>query len=65
MSYFNKLFVGARAMMAVTVTPGCSNEEQLGMEGVADATAPLNISVSNSLETKVEWGGGNFGSYVS
>ena len=64
MNYFNKLFVGAIAMMAVTVTPGCSNEEQLGMEGVADATAPLNISVSSSLETKVE-GGGDFGSYVS
>ena len=52
MNYFNKLYVGAIAMIAVTVTPGCSNEEQLGMEGVADAMTTLNISVSNTLETR-------------
>lgn len=52
MNNLNKLFIGAIAMMAITVTPGCSNEEQLGMEGVADAMTPLNISVSNTLETR-------------
>ena len=53
MKYLNRLFISAIATMAVTASPGCSNEEQLGMEGVADATTPLNISVSNTLETRV------------
>ena len=58
MNYLNKLVAGAIAMMAFTVSPGCSNEEQLSLDGTAEARTPLSISVSNSLGTKV--GGGSF-----
>ena len=50
-------FMMGMALMAVALS-GCSNEEQLSLDGTADATTPLSISVSNSLETKV--GGGRF-----
>ena len=53
MKHLHRLFFSAIATMAVTASPGCSNEEQLGMEGVTDATTPLNISVSNTLETRM------------
>ena len=56
MNYLNKLVAGAIAMMAFTVSPGCSNEERLSLDGTADATTPLSISVTNAGLTKV--GGG-------
>lgn len=63
MKISNHFIYGLIAFSIFIVLPSCSNEEKLSLDGTADATAPLNISVSNSLETKV--GGGNFGSYVS
>ena len=67
MNYLNKLVAGAIAMMAFTVSPGCSNEEQLSLDGTADATTPLSIIVSNSLETKAGGviSGNQFGDGVS
>ena len=63
MKIWNRFFYGLIAFSTFIVLPGCSNEEKLSLDGTADATTPLNIRVSNSLNTKV--GGGNFGSYVS
>ena len=53
---FNQCILGV-ALMAVALT-GCSNEEQLSLDGTADAGTPLAISVTNAGLTKV--GGGSF-----
>ena len=51
MMKFNRFMMGA-ALMAVALT-GCSNEEQLSLDGTADAGTPLAISVTNAGLTKV------------
>ena len=56
MKNLNQCILGvALSFFALT---GCSNEEQLTLDGTSDAKTPLNISVTNAGLTKV--GGGSF-----
>ena len=48
---FNQCVLGV-ALMAVALS-GCSNEEQLSLDGTADAGTPLCIRVTNAGLTKV------------
>lgn len=50
MMKFNRFMMGV-ALMAVALS-GCSNEEQLSLDGTADARTPLAISVTNAGLTK-------------
>ena len=51
MMNLNRFMMGV-ALMGIALT-GCSNEEQLSLDGTADATTPLSISVTNADMTKV------------
>ena len=53
MKNLNRYFYGLIVFSALSVTPGCSNEEKLSLNGTADATTPLAISVTNAGLTKV------------
>ena len=54
MNFYNKLFLCAIAIIAVSVSTGCSSEEQLGMYSIEDVTTPLSINVSNTFETGMD-----------
>ena len=56
MMNLNRFMMGV-ALMGIALT-GCSNEEQLSLDGTADAGTPLAINVTNAGLTKV--GGGSF-----
>ena len=53
MMNLNRFFYGLIVFSALSVTPGCSNEEQLSLDGTAEARTPLSISVTNAGLTKV------------
>ena len=67
MMNLNRFFYGLIVFSALSVTPGCSNEEQLSLDGTAEARTPLSISVTNAGLTKVGGvvSGSQFGNDVS